>query len=91
MSLFEAVIISEEVGYAKPDPKIFEITFQKLNHKNKDTALIIGDSLTSDIQGGVNFGITTCWFNPKKLPNTSTLSPDFEIKRLDKLLGILDS
>jgi len=90
MSLFEAVIISEEVGCAKPDPKIFEITFQKLNHKNKDTALIIGDSLTSDIQGGINFGITTCWFNPKKLPNISGLVPDFEIQKLEELLEILD-
>ena len=90
MSQFKDVIISEEVGCAKPDPKIFEITFEKLNHKNKSNTLIIGDSLTSDIQGGVNFGITTCWFNPKKLQNNSGLTPDYEIQELEELLGILD-
>jgi len=89
MSQFKDVIISEEVGCAKPDPKIFEITFEKLNHKNKNTTLIIGDSLTSDIQGGVNFGITTCWFNPKRSPNNSGLVPDFEIQKLEELLEIV--
>ena len=89
MSQFKDVIISEEVGVAKPDPKIFEITFEKLNHKDKSTTLIIGDSLTSDIQGGVNFGITTCWFNPKKLQNNSGLTPDFEIQTLDALMEIV--
>ena len=89
MSQFKDVIISEEVGVAKPNPEIFEITFEKLNHKNKNTTLIIGDSLTSDIQGGVNFGITTCWFNPKKLQNNSGLSPDYEIQTLNELIEIV--
>ncbi|MCK5851667.1 YjjG family noncanonical pyrimidine nucleotidase [bacterium] len=89
MSQFKDVIISEEVGCAKPNPKIFEITFEKLNHKNKNTTMIIGDSLTSDIQGGINFGITTCWFNPKKLPNNSGLIPDFEIQTLDELIELV--
>ena len=89
MSQFKDVIISEEVGVAKPNPEIFEITFEKLNHKNKNTTLIIGDSLTSDIQGGVNFGITTCWFNPKKLANNSDLTPDYEIQTLDELMEIV--
>ena len=90
MSLFEDVIISEEIGCAKPNPDFFEITFERLNHKDKNSTIIIGDSLTSDIQGGINFGITTCWFNPKKLPNNSGLTPDFEIQKLEELLGILD-
>ena len=90
MSQFKDVIISEEVGCAKPNPEIFEITFEKLNHKNKNATLIIGDSLTSDIQGGVNFGITTCWFNPKRSPNNSDLTPDFEIHKLEELLEIVN-
>jgi YjjG family noncanonical pyrimidine nucleotidase len=90
MSLFKDVIISEEIGCAKPNPEFFEITFDKLGHKDKNSTIIIGDSLTSDIQGGINFGITTCWFNPKKLPNNSGLAPDFEIQKLEELIGILD-
>ncbi len=57
-------IISEEVGVAKPDRAIFEIAFEKMGQPRKEEVLIIGDSLTSDMQGGRNFGIDTCWFNP---------------------------
>ena len=83
MSLFDDVIISEEVGCAKPNPEIFKITFKRLGHTNKNSAIIIGDSLTSDILGGKNFGIKTCWFNPKNIPDNLNLSPDFEIQDLN--------
>ena len=89
MSLFDDVIISEEVGCAKPNPKIFEITFDRLNHKDKSSAIIIGDSLTSDIQGGINFGIKTCWFNPKNLSNSSNVTPDIEIRNLEEIFSNL--
>ncbi len=82
-------IISEEIGMQKPDEAIFEYTFEKLNHGNKETCLIVGDNLTSDILGGIRFGIDTCWFNPKGGINTSGLKPDYEISGLKQLLDIL--
>lgn len=86
---FSAIVISEEVGIAKPNPKIFEHTLSLINHVDKMDVLMIGDSLTSDIQGGINFGIDTCWYNPRKLDNTSQLKPTFEINDLMSLLEIL--
>ena len=59
-SFIEKVFISEEMGVAKPAPAFFEIVFQELGNPPKSKVLIIGDSLTSDMQGGINFGIDTC-------------------------------
>ncbi|KOA18336.1 pyrimidine 5'-nucleotidase YjjG [Clostridium homopropionicum DSM 5847] len=86
---FDSVVISEEVGVAKPNPGIFEFAFKKAGHNNKETALIVGDSLTSDIKGGANFGIDTCWFNPKHLENTTEIKPVYEIHSLNQLKDIL--
>jgi len=83
------IIISEEVGVSKPDPRIFEFALKKLNHSDKSNVLMIGDSLSSDIQGGVNFGIDTCWFNPKNIENTTSLKPTYHIQRIDQLFKIL--
>ena len=84
------IIISEEVGSAKPDKKIFDIAFERMNHPAKDEVIIIGDSLTSDIQGGHNYGIDTCWFNPEGKTN-GQITTTFEIQRLDQLPKILES
>lgn len=67
-SHFEQIIISEEVGSQKPDPSIFAYTLERMGLRDKTTVLMVGDSLSSDIQGGVNFGIDTCWFNPSAQP-----------------------
>jgi 2-haloacid dehalogenase len=61
---FDAVVISSEVGVTKPRGAIFDIAFDQLGSPPADTALMIGDSLTSDIRGGADYGIATCWFNP---------------------------
>lgn len=83
------IIISEEVGVSKPDPRIFEFALKRLNHRDKSNVLMIGDSLSSDIQGGFNFGIDTCWFNPKNSENTTALKPTYHIQRIDQLFKIL--
>ena len=85
---FNATIISEEVGAAKPDTRIFDVAFAKMGEPDKAEVLIIGDSLTSDIQGGVNYGIDTCWFNPAGKPKASSPTPTFEITSLIELLKI---
>ena len=86
---FEALIISDEVGIAKPDPGIFDLLFEQMNHPAKEEVLIIGDSVSSDMQGGANYGIATCWFNPSGKPRPASPRIDFEIGQLTDLLGIL--
>lgn len=86
---FSHIVISEEVGVAKPNPEIFEHTLKLINQVDKSEVLMIGDSLTSDIKGGNKFGIDTCWYNPKKLDNTSQVNPTYEINDLMSLLEII--
>jgi len=62
---FEHLIISESIGFQKPQTEIFDYAFNKLQISHEFNVLMVGDSLTSDIQGGINYGIDTCWFNPK--------------------------
>lgn len=83
--MFEQVIISEEVGCQKPHPGIFDYAFTNLAISNKSKVLMVGDSLTSDIQGGNKYGIDTCWFNPSRKTNTSGIQPTYEITSLMEL------
>ena len=83
------VIISEEINFVKPSVEYFDYVIKKLGSPNKNEVLIIGDSLTSDIQGGNNFGIDTCWFNPEKKNNDAGLNITYEIHNLSELIPIL--
>lgn len=78
-STFEAIIASEETGFKKPQKEIFDYTFDKLGITDRSRVLMIGDSLTSDIQGGINAGIDTCWFNRHKAVNETSVNPTYEI------------
>ena len=84
---FQHIFISDEIGHPKPDPEFFEHIFSKLPHN--ESAIIIGDNLISDIMGGNDFGIDTCWFNPNKRTNESGVIPTFEISDLKELRSIL--
>lgn len=85
---FETITISDEIGYAKPDPRIFDVAFAAMGQPAKNEVLMIGDSLSSDMQGGVNYQIDTCWFNPHgKTGNGLPLT--YEIQQLSELLTIL--
>ncbi|MGD0751423.1 MAG: YjjG family noncanonical pyrimidine nucleotidase [Anaerolineales bacterium] len=86
-SFIEKVFISEEMGVAKPAGGFFEAVFREIGFPPKAEVLIIGDSLTSDIQGGISYGIDTCWFNPTG--KTTTLPVTYMIKTLGQLLKIL--
>lgn len=86
---FEAFVISEEAGVAKPDPAIFEMLLEQMDGATPEKVLMVGDSLSSDIQGGINAGIDTCWFNPDRKKNTKDLKPTYEIQRLEELFDIL--
>lgn len=86
---FEHIIISESTGFQKPQTGIFDYAFDKLQITDKSNVLMVGDSLTSDIQGGINYGIDTCWFNPKHKENNTSLKPTYEINKLESLLEII--
>ena len=84
------LIISEEVGAAKPQAAFFDAAFARTGHPPKSDVLIIGDSLTSDIQGGVDYGIDTCWYNPRDEPRPEDLRPiTYEIRHLHEMLDFL--
>ena len=86
---FDPIVISEEILVSKPNKKIFEYTLKHMNLSDKSKVLMVGDSLTSDIQGGINFGIDTCWFNPKKLKNESLIKPTYEVSSFEELKSLL--
>jgi len=84
---FRHIFISEEIGYPKPTREYFDHIFTQLPFQN--SAMIIGDNLSSDIAGGNSAGIDTCWFNPAKIPNNTEIKPDFEICHLSELKKII--
>lgn len=83
------IIISEAVGYSKPDSRIFEHAMKLVGMSDKQRVIMIGDSLTSDIKGGNDFGIDTLWVNlNNKLPS-ETIKPSYEVKRLEDIPNCL--
>ncbi|MBP3448561.1 MAG: YjjG family noncanonical pyrimidine nucleotidase [Clostridia bacterium] len=88
-SLADGIFISEEIGFQKPEKAYFEIVFSKISDFNKEEAVIIGDSLTSDIQGGLNMGIDTVWYNPTGEENTLGIPVTYEISDLRELESLL--
>jgi 2-haloacid dehalogenase len=88
---FSDVVISEEVGAAKPAPEIFDVAFERMGQPAKHEVLIVGDSLTSDIRGGSDYGIDTCWFNPGRQPRDTDALIRYEIQRLSEVVEIVSS
>ena len=88
---FEKVFVSQEIGADKPSIEYFERCFAQISGFDKAKAIIVGDSLTSDILGGQNAGITTCWVNPGHKPGREDIRVDYEIEALSQLENLLDS
>ncbi len=82
--LLDGVFISDELGIEKPNKGFFDIALSRIEEQigpfSPDEVLIIGDSLTSDIRGGNNAGIKTCWYNPNGLENTQGVQVDYQIQ-----------
>ena len=87
---FEGVFISERVGFNKPRREFFDTAFAGVEGFDPKQAIVVGDSLTSDILGGKNAGIRTCWFNPRNKPRREDIVPDYEIKALSELPSLLE-
>lgn len=89
MEYMEGMFISEEVGYDKPSTAYFDACFARIPDFRKEHAVIVGDSLTSDIQGGINAGVRTIWFNPRGTARGEVIVPDWEIRKLSELPELL--
>ena len=87
----DKVVVSDDAGAEKPDPRYFERAFAVSGAGDKSECIIIGDSLTSDIRGGQQFGIDTCWFNPKgkALPEDMP-APTYTVSGLSEFIDILN-
>lgn len=88
---FQGVFISQEIGVNKPDREYFERCFAQIPGFTRTKAMIVGDSLSSDILGGKQAGIMTCWVNPKGKTAPADLQPDYEIPALSALEALLDT
>ena len=84
-SYISSIICSEEIGFSKPMPEFFNFLYDKTQNKDKNKMLLIGDSLTTDILGGMNNGIDTCWFNPNNNSLPEEYCPTMTINRLLQL------
>lgn len=84
---FDSVFVSEVIGFQKPEKEYFDHVIKNIPEKNKDKILIIGDSMSSDILGGINSNIDTCWFNPDL--NSPKYTTNYEISTLFELKTIL--
>ena len=86
---FEQVFISQELGFNKPSKEFFDACFAQMPGFSPEKTVMVGDSLSSDIQGGINAGITTIWVNPKK-ENCGSIRPDYQIGNLTQLEVLLE-
>ena len=85
----EDVFVSEKLDSEKPSRRIFDAALRALGVENREHVLVVGDSLTSDIQGGVNAGLDTCWFNPGNLENKSGITPKYTVSSYEELYRIV--
>jgi len=86
---FRDLFISEEIGYEKPHPAFFVEVARRVPDFDAATTLVVGDSLSSDIAGGIAAGLDTCWYNPQNAPNCKNLPITYTIRTLEALLPLV--
>ncbi|MCQ2554197.1 MAG: YjjG family noncanonical pyrimidine nucleotidase [Clostridia bacterium] len=87
--LFDYIFISEDIGIEKPNTGFFDAVFRDAGIKDRKDTIIIGDSLTGDIRGGLNYDIDTVWYNPEHKENSTGIEPKYEISDLWEIEKIL--
>ena len=88
---FEKVFVSQEIGHNKPSKAYFDGCIAQIPDYDPARTIIVGDSLSSDIKGGINAGIATCWVNPTHAPGREDIRPDYEIEALSQFPALLES
>lgn len=86
---FKEIFISEEAGSQKPQKEFFNYCFARIPNAAPEKMLVIGDSLSSDMMGGVNAGVDTCWYNASRGENKKNIPIDYEIQELSELMRLL--
>ncbi len=86
----EALFISEQIGTPKPGKAFFDAVLSSIEEKDKSRILVVGDSLSSDIKGGVMAGVKTCWYHPEGAVNTTEYQSDYEISDLHQIFALLE-
>ncbi len=89
LEYFDLLVISEQVGYAKPHPAIFDYALEKMGNPSRQRVMMVGDNPDSDILGGINSGLATCWLNADNRPLPDGISPDWQVSTLAELQEIL--
>ena len=87
---FEILVVSDEIGHAKPHAPFFDFAFSQMQNPPKNRVIMVGDSIHSDIQGGNNYGLDTCWYNYENRSNHLHIKPTFEITQLSQLHEVLN-
>ncbi len=90
LDIMDGLFISDEIGAPKPERAFFDFCIGAVRERDRSRILLVGDSLSSDIKGGVLAGIATCWYRQEGTPNVSGYKPDYEISSLHELLQGID-
>lgn len=88
--IMDGVFVSELIGYPKPMKEFFDGCFAALPDVDREECILVGDSLSSDMRGACNAGIAGCWFNPQEKQKDIDVKTDYEIRRLEEVLTILE-
>ncbi|MEG1250103.1 MAG: HAD-IA family hydrolase, partial [Citrobacter sp.] len=86
---FDLMVISEEVGVAKPDPRIFDYALEQAGNPDRSRVLMVGDTAESDILGGINSGLSTCWLNAHQRVQPAGIQPTWTVASLSELEQLL--
>ena len=86
---FDLLVISEEVGVAKPDPRIFDYALEQAGSPDRSRVLMVGDTAESDILGGINAGLSTCWLNAHHREQPAGIEPTWTVASLSELEQLL--
>lgn len=86
--LFDAVVISGELGISKPDPRFFDEAMRQLDHPDRSEVLVVGDSLTSDIAGATASDLDSCWYNPASKPVPDVGAPTHVVAKLADVIAV---
>ncbi|UDQ79679.1 pyrimidine 5'-nucleotidase [Erwinia rhapontici] len=85
LGVFDLLVISEQVGYAKPHPAIFDYALTRMGNPSRERVLMVGDNPDSDILGGINAGLATCWLNAEGRAQPEGINPTWQVTSLKEL------
>lgn len=88
-TVMDGIFISQEVGVPKPRREFFQYCLDRIQEKDQSRILVVGDSLTSDIKGGIQMGLPTCWYHYDDRTNDTPWRPDYEITDLHMVCEIV--